>query len=57
MVSVGPGALEDGNIVQPEVKVGDRVFYSKYTGTQIKIGEEELTVMTQMDIFGVIEDE
>ena len=56
IVSVGPGALnEDGNRVAPEVKVGERVLFGKWSGTEVKIGGEDLIIMKESDIMGVIE--
>ena len=52
--AVGPGrVLDDGTKVQMEVKVGDKVVFSKYAGTEIKIGDEEYLILRQDDILAV----
>jgi len=51
VLAVGPGRLsEDGNRIAMDVNVGDRVFYSKYGGTEIKIEDEELVILRESDI-------
>ena len=50
VIAVGPGILPDGKEVKMEVAVGDQVIYSKYTGTEVKIGEEEFIIVKQSDI-------
>ena len=51
VVAVGPGRLsEDGKRVVMEVKVGDRVLYAKYGGTEIKIDDEDLIILRESDI-------
>ena len=56
VVAVGPGVRdEDGKFVALEVKVGDRVLFGKWSGTEIKIDGEELLVMKESDVIGVIE--
>ncbi|AQS84869.1 MAG: co-chaperone GroES [Acetobacter aceti] len=55
VVSVGPGARnEQGQIVALDVKAGDRVLFGKWSGTEVKIGGEELLIMKESDIMGVI---
>lgn len=55
VVAVGPGKTsEDGKLIKPEVKVGDRVLYGKYSGTEVTIGGEEYLIMRESDIFGII---
>ncbi|MBV1836471.1 co-chaperone GroES [Acetobacter estunensis] len=55
IVSVGPGARnEQGQIVALDVKAGDRVLFGKWSGTEVKIGGEELLIMKESDIMGVI---
>ena len=56
VVAVGPGGLVDGKEVKMEVKVGDQVIYSKYSGTEVKLDEEEFIVVKQSDIVAIIED-
>ncbi|MFH1335763.1 MAG: co-chaperone GroES [Candidatus Zixiibacteriota bacterium] len=56
IIAVGKGkVLEDGKIQPLDVKVGDRVLFGKYAGTEFKIGEEEHLIMREEDILGVIE--
>jgi len=51
VVAVGPGKVtEDGKRLEMEVKVGDRVIYSKYGGSEIKIDDEELIILREMDV-------
>lgn len=54
VIAVGPGRiLDDGTRLAPEVKVGDRVIYSKYSGTEIKIEGEEHLVIRESDILAI----
>ena len=55
VVAVGPGALVDGKRVEMEVKVGDKVLYSKYAGTEVKLSDEEYIILKQEDILAIIE--
>ena len=56
VVSCGPGARgEDGNIQPLEVKKGDRVLFGKWSGTEVKIDGEDLLIMKESDILGIIE--
>lgn len=55
VVAVGPGGVVDGKEVTMQVKVGDKVIYSKYAGTEVKIEEEEYIVVKQNDILAVVE--
>ncbi|WP_147092461.1 co-chaperone GroES [Swaminathania salitolerans] len=55
IVSVGPGARnEQGQVVALDVKAGDRVLFGKWSGTEVKIDGEELLIMKESDIMGVI---
>lgn len=55
IVAVGPGARnEQGQIVALDVKAGDRVLFGKWSGTEVKIDGEELLIMKESDIMGVI---
>ena len=56
VVAVGPGGIVDGKEVTMQVKVGDRVIYSKYAGTEVKLDEEEFIVVKQGDIVAIVED-
>jgi chaperonin GroES len=54
--AVGPGARdESGKRVVPDVKVGDRVLFGKWTGTEVKVDDQDLLIMKESDIMGVIE--
>jgi len=56
IVSVGPGARdESGKIIAPDVKAGDRVLFGKWSGTEVKLNGEDLLIMKESDIMGVIE--
>jgi chaperonin GroES len=55
VVAVGPGAIVDGNRIAMEVKVGDKVLYSKYAGTEVKVDNEEYTILKQEDILAIVE--
>ena len=56
VIAVGPGARnEDGQIVSLDVKAGDRVLFGKWSGTEVKIDDEELLIMKESDLLGIIE--
>ena len=55
VVAVGPGGMIDGDLVKMEVKVGDHVITSKYSGTEVKIDGEELLVVKQGDILAIVD--
>ena len=56
IIAVGPGALDDnGKRVAPEVKAGDFVLFGKWSGTEVKIDGEELLIMKESDILGIVE--
>jgi len=56
VISVGPGKRgNDGKLIEPSVKSGDVILFGKYSGNEVKIGNEELLIMREEDIFGVIE--
>ena len=56
VVSVGPGrTLDDGKIEKMEVRAGQKVLFQKYAGTEFKIDEEDLLILSQKDILAVIE--
>ncbi|MDH7482408.1 MAG: co-chaperone GroES [Armatimonadota bacterium] len=56
VIAVGPGkTMENGKVVPMEVKVGDKVIYSKYGGTEIKIGSEEYVVLRQDDVLAIVQ--
>lgn len=54
--AIGPGKLlENGQVLPLDVKVGDKVLFGKYSGTEVKVNGEELVVMREDDIMGVLE--
>jgi chaperonin GroES len=56
VVAVGPGARdESGKLVPIDVKAGDRVLFGKWSGTEVKIDGEELLIMKESDVMGVLE--
>lgn len=56
VIAVGPGGLVDGKEVKMYLSVGDKVIASKYSGTEVKIGKEEYTILRQSDILAKVED-
>ena len=55
IIAVGSGARdEDGKHIQPEVKAGDRILFGKWSGTEVKLNGEDLLIMKESDIMGVI---
>lgn len=54
VVAVGPGTVEDGKEVKMEVSVGDKVIYSKYAGTEVKMDDTEYIIVRQNDILAVV---
>ena len=57
VIAVGPGGMVDGKEVAMCVRVGQSVIYSKYDGTEVKLGKEEYTVVRQSDILAVVEED
>ncbi|XZM37284.1 co-chaperone GroES [Clostridium perfringens] len=55
VVAVGPGAIVDGKRTEMEVKIGDKVLYSKYAGTEVKFEGEEYTILRRDDILAIVE--
>ena len=56
VVAVGPGARDDsGKLVEPAVKAGNRVLFGKWSGTEVRIDGEDLLIMKESDILGIIE--
>ena len=55
VVAVGPGTFVDGKEVKMEVKVGDKVLMSKYSGTEVKYEGQEYTILKQGDILAIVE--
>ena len=55
VIAVGPGGVVDGKEVTMQVKVGQKVIYSKYAGTEVKLDDEEFIIVKQNDVLAVIE--
>lgn len=55
VVAVGPGATENGNLIPMEVKVGDKILVSKYSGTEVKVDGVEYTILKQSDVLAIVE--
>ena len=56
VIAVGPGAYnEDGERIKPDVAAGDHVLFGKWSGTEVKIDGEDLLIMKESDIMGIIE--
>ena len=55
VLAVGPGGVVDGKEIKMEVKVGDQVIYSKYSGTEVKLESEEYIIVKQSDIVAIVE--
>ena len=56
VVAVGPGGIIDGKEVKMEVKVGQKVMYSKYAGTEVELDGTEYIILKQSDILAIVED-
>ena len=54
VIAVGPGGMVDGKEIKMEVKKGDKVVYSKYAGTEVKLDNEEYIIVKQSDILAVV---
>jgi chaperonin GroES len=54
VVAVGKGKTEDGKLIPMEVKAGDTVLYGKYSGTEIKLNDEEYLIMSEGDVLGIV---
>jgi chaperonin GroES len=55
VIAAGPGKVENGNRIELTVKVGDKVLFGKYAGTEVKLDGEEYLIMREDDILGIIE--
>lgn len=55
IIAVGPGGVVDGKEIKMEVKVGDKVIYTKYAGTNVKLDGEEYIIVRQNDVLAVVE--
>ena len=56
VIAVGPGGVVDGEKVEMSVQKGQKVITGKYTGTEVKIDDEELTIVRQNDILAIVEE-
>ena len=57
VLAVGPGVRDEkGELVKPDVQVGDRVLFGKWSGTEVKIDGDELLIMKESDIMGILEE-
>src|SRR3954468_7003064 len=54
VVAVGKGKREKGELIAPEVKEGDRILFGKYAGTEVRIDDEELVIMREEEVLGVL---
>ena len=54
IVAVGPGKYEDGKLVPMTVKVGDKVLYGKYSGTEVTLDEEQLLILRESDVLAIV---
>jgi chaperonin GroES len=54
VVAVGPGSYQDGTRVPLDVKEGDRVLFSKYGGTEVKVGGEEFMMLNERDVLAIV---
>ena len=54
VVAVGPGRQEDGKLIKPEVKEGDRILFGKYSGTEIKIDGDDFIIMREEEVLGIV---
>ncbi|MDY4592988.1 MAG: co-chaperone GroES [Eubacteriales bacterium] len=55
VIAVGPGGTIDGKEVVMQVKVGDKILYNKYAGSDFKLDDEEVTILKQSDVLAIIE--
>ena len=55
VIAVGPGRYEDGKCIPLDVQVGNKVVFAKYSGTEVKVGDEELLILREADILAILE--
>ena len=55
VIAVGPGGMVDGKEITMQVKAGDKVIYSKYSGTEVEVEEEKYVIVNQSDILAVLQ--
>ena len=56
VLAVGPGGIIDGKEIVMQIKVGDKVLYNKYSGSQFKLDGEEVTILKQSDVLAIVEE-
>lgn len=56
VIAVGPGGMIDGKDVKMQVKVGDKILYNKYAGSDFKLDNKEVTIVKQSDILAIVKD-
>ena len=57
VVAIGPGRyMEDGSVRKVDLKVGDKVIFGKYASNTVKVGDEELLILSESEIYGVLQD-
>ena len=54
VIAAGPGKYEDGKLVPMSVKVGDKVLYGKYSGTEITLGSEQFLILRESDVLAIV---
>ncbi len=55
VIAIGPGKItDDGKKIAPEIKVGDKILYGKYSGTEVTVEGEEYLIMREADIFAIV---
>lgn len=54
VIAVGPGKTENGNLIAPQVKKGDKVLYGKYSGTEVIVDDEEYLICRESDILAIL---
>ena len=54
VVAVGPGRFEDGNRVEMELKVGDKVLYGKYSGTEVTVDDQQYLILRESDVLAIV---
>jgi chaperonin GroES len=54
VVAVGPGKVEDGKRIEMELKVGDKVLYGKYSGTEVTISDEQYLILRESDVLAIV---
>jgi chaperonin GroES len=54
IIAIGPGRFEKGDTVPMELKIGDRVLYGKYSGTEVKLGDEDILIIKESDVLAVL---